>query len=210
MPATDLWKFATGFDPIRQNHLSTFSDFAQIITLLCNSIESIIVEPCKGVDAELRNCVQPVFTLNVSEEAFDAFFNSPAGYRACYLLDPNVGLTANLALVGALFEQLVGVATSQSIAELASIDLRTSLLATSCKVWVHEDDFPFQSLTTDLAVNAWLEAASAGEKKAKWGLCAPKGTRIQIKGALIDPWGNEVVPRKKALRRYEIQRFGFS
>ena len=75
---------------------------------------------------------------------------------------------------------------------------------------MHEDDFPFQALTADLAVESWVSAAAAGERKARWGLCAPARGRLQIKGALIDPEGNEVVPRTKILRRYEIQRYGFT
>lgn len=210
MPATDLWKFVPEFDSARRERLSAFSDFSQVIALVQRSIKNIHLEPCHGRDPELQACVQPVFTLDVSEEAFDAFFNSPAGYRACYLQDANLGLAANLALVAAIVEQLLGIARSLWIAELASIDVRASLLATSCKLWPHEDDLPFQSLTSDLAIEAWVEAEASGEEKAKWGLCAPRGTRLQVKGALLDVQGNEVVPRKKVLRRYEIQRLGFS
>lgn len=210
IPATTLWKFTPGFDAARRERLCSFTDFAQVIGLIEISIQGIQLQSCKGHQPELQGCIQPVFTLDVSEEAFDAFFNSAGGYRACYLQDENLGLVANLLLVEALVERLCDEAQRLCIAELASINIRTSLLSTSCKVWVHEDDFPFQSLTTDLAVEAWAEAAASGEEKAKWGLCAPQGTRLQVKGALLDPQGNEIVPRKKVLRRYEIQRFGFS
>lgn len=210
MAPTELWSFAEAFDQSRLDRLSAIAGFSQVIELVQNSIKAVHLESCNGRDSELQACIQPIFTIAISEEAFDVFFNSPAGYRACFLQDPNLGLAANLALVEALVERLLATARQLCIAELASIDMRTSILASSCKVWVHEDDFPFQSPTTDLAVEPWARAAAAGEQKANWGLCAPKGTRIQVKGALLDPSGNEVVPRKKVLRRHEIQRFGFS
>lgn len=46
--------------------------------------------------------------------------------------------------------------------------------------------------------------------KPSGGLCAPEGTRLEIKGALLDPHGPEVVPCTKILRRLELHRFGFS
>ena len=173
MPATELWKFSPWFDAPRREGLSAFSDFAQVVALIAKSIQGVYLEPCNGREPELQACVQPVFTLDVSEETFDAFFNSTAGYRACYLQDANLGLIANLLLVEAVVERLCDTARYLCIADLSSIDIRTSLLATSCKAWVREDEFPFQSLTTDLAVEAWTKAAASGEQKAKWGLCAP-------------------------------------
>jgi hypothetical protein len=209
MPS-EPWKFAPTFDRSRSNELRQLVDFNDVVSLLTRSVNAIHLSACPGRDAELKSCVQPVFTVSVSEGAFDAFFNSPMGYRACYLRGANAGLSANLALIEALLDRLLDKTALASVRELEAIDVRTSLLAASCKVWVHEDDFPFRNLTEDLAIDAWVRAAASGVEKATWGLCAPKGTRIQVKGALLDPCGNEVVPRKKILRRYEIQRYGFS
>jgi hypothetical protein len=208
--ASELWKFAPTFNRSRSNELRQIADFNDVVSLLTRSVSAIHVSACPGRDAELKSCVQPVFTLSVSEGAFDAFFNSPVGYRACYLRGANAGLSANLALIETLLDRLLDKAALAGVLELEAIDVRTSLLATSCKVWVDEDDFPFQNLTEDLAIDAWVHAAASGVEKASWGLCAPKGTRIQVKGALLDPCGNEIVPGKKILRRHEIQRYGFS
>jgi hypothetical protein len=205
-----LWKFAPEFDPRRREELYNVPSFAEVISMLEGSVHDVHVKAEPGREPELVECLQPVFTLSVSGSAFDAFFNSPNGYRGCYLQHVNLGVAANLDLVAALHDRLVDNATRACIPELGSIDVSDSLRATSCKAWIHEDDFPFQDVTKDLAVDAWLSAAASGAKKANWGLCAPKGSRIQIKGALLDPHGHEVVPRTKVLRRYEIQRFGFS
>lgn len=210
MNATHLWRFSDTFCEARRAALSSVGRSCEVIDLIAGSIESIQVEACLGRSEGFEAYVQPVFTLSVSPEAFDAFFNSPAGYRACYLHHPHLGLAANLALIESLAERLYAAAMQERISELAPIDVKASILAASCKVWVHEEDFPFQSLTTDLAVERWVSAAAAGEQKAKWGLCAPHGTRIQVKGALLSPWGNEAVPTKKVLRRFEIHRYGFS
>ena len=44
---------------------------------------------------------QPIFTLELKGSG-DALFNGPFGYRAQYLLGPNIGLAANAALLAAL------------------------------------------------------------------------------------------------------------
>ncbi len=117
----------------------------------------------------------------------------------------------NGQLIRRLAGKLAAVAPSANAdPELLQGEVELSLLAASAKVWVHEDYFPFQSLTADLAVLSWLAEAKAGNQKAKWGLCAPRCSMLQIKGAFIDHWGNEIVPKKKIGRRFEIQKYGFS
>ena len=207
---THCWKFAEEFDVARREALSSIDCFPAVVELVVNSLCQVHLKPCRGRESSLEACVQPVFSLSLSDQAFDAFFNSPHGYRGQFLSSPNLGLAANLALIEALLPALLLHASRVRVAELESIDLRASLQAASCKVWVHEDDFPFQSLTQDLAVEPWIREAAQGEKKALWGLCAPSHARIEVKGALLDPAGNEVVPRTKIARRYEIQRFGFT
>ena len=198
------------FAPERHARLMSVRRFSEVVSLIKSSITGIQVESCYGCDKELKECIQPIFSISISGEAFDAFHNSPAGYRGQYLRSPNLGLTANLELIAELENELVNAAVHACIPELQTISIRKSISASSCKVWVHESDFPFQCLTIDLAVATWAAAAAAGQEKAKWALCAPTGSRIQVKGALLDPTGNEVVPWKKILRRFEIHHLGFS
>jgi hypothetical protein len=208
--ATEFWTFAPHFDHRRRERLVALLNFEAVAAMIEQSVQDLTLEPCWGRHTELRACVQPVFTLSISCDAFDGFFNSPVGYRAGYLESPDLGLLNNLRLVQRLIDRLLAKAAYECIADLAHINVRASLLATSCKAWLHEDDFDFGSPTEDLAIASWVAAARRGEKKAVWGLCAPKASRMQIKGALIDRAGNELVPRKKVLRRYELQSFGFS
>ncbi len=210
MPTSPAWKFADTFSPASRSGLRSVSEYREVIDLVRYSATEIRVHACHGRDASLKHCVQPVFDIAVSDVAFDAFFNSSAGYRAQFLIDPIAGLFANFALIEALREQLIAQSNMARVQELEAISVPTSLKAASAKVWIHEDDFPFQKPTCDLAVEPWATCASGGELKAQWGLCAPAGTRLQVKGALLDPAGNEVVPRKKILRHHEIHQFGFS
>lgn len=204
------WKFADSFSSARRLRLCSVTEYQEVVELVLDSAAEIRVYACRGRDDSLKHCVQPVFDVAVSDVAFDAFYNSSAGYRAQFLMNPVAGLVANVYLIEALFDKLIAESDRVRVQGLEAISVSTSLKATSSKVWINEDDFPFHNLTCDLAVETWTSCASRDEQKAKWGLCAPTGTRIQIKGALLDPAGNEVVPRRKILRHHEIHRFGFS
>ncbi len=67
-----------------------------------------------------------------------------------------------------------------------------------------------QSPSCDLAVVRWAEAAENHVELAQWGICAPAVEKFEVKGALIDPFGNEVVPARKIGRHYDIHNYGFS
>lgn len=202
------WKFAEHFPDERRARLESIRSFDEVVVFVARDMRSVVVSSCRGRDPGLTECVRPVFTVEVPN-SFDAFFNSPAGYRAQFLADADLGQAANSRLIHELLGELMNSIAGTAAEELSGIDIKSSLLAASAKVWVHEDDFPFQRLTCDLAVEPWLKASSQ-YLKAKWGLCAPQHAKMQIKGAFIDPWGNEVVPKGKIKRRFEIHDYGFS
>lgn len=184
--------------------------FADVVLRITDSLRSVRAASKKGQAKGLEHCIQPVFDLEVSPEAYDSFFNSPSGYRARYLRDPFEGLTANHVLINALLNRLLDDAKLSIDQDLKRIDIRTSLRALSSKVWIYEGTFNFDAPTVDLSVGSWAEEAFNGERRAKWGLCAPEGTRLQVKGALLDPKGHEIVPRGKTLRHVDIHKYGFS
>lgn len=207
----NAWMFAHNFDSERRSRLESAASFEYVLDRIVEEIKNIRVSVCQGKEPGLTESRRPVFSFEVSQDTFDAFFNSPVGYRAQYLADPEAGQTANGHLIKRLAPKLAEVAPSAfADPELLQSEVEFSLSAASSKVWVHEDNFPFQSLTVDLAVSNWLAEANTGIQKAKWGLCAPRGSMLQIKGAFIDHWGNEIVPKKKVGRRFEIQKYGFS
>jgi hypothetical protein len=64
--------------------------------------------------------------------------------------------------------------------------------------------------TADLKIGRWVDNARKGVELAKLGLAAPDIAKFEVKGALIDPYGHEVVPAEKIRRHYQIHHYGFS
>ena len=180
----------------------------------------------RGNESYLRCCLRPVFTLDVSAETFDLFFNSPFGYRAQYYADPDDGQKQNNRLITKLVDSLIEYSMSKSTKEsLTEEQIRRSLCCCSAKIWISEDEFEFNlEIREQIIVLTWREYAKQAKEaftnnrypepremeKAIWGIRAPTGTTLDVKGAFIDPDDNEVVPRSKTDRRFEIQRYGFT
>ena len=115
------WRFDLAFDGERQSKLVALKDFGEVIHIVRDAIQHIQVESCKGKAVGLEECIQPIFTLESTPCAVDAFFNSPVGYRASYLASPNQGLLCNLSLVEELRVRLIQAAQDAYIAELSSL-----------------------------------------------------------------------------------------
>jgi hypothetical protein len=77
-------------------------------------------------------------------------------------------------------------------------------------MWIQEIPSLLKDPTTDLNVERWVLESQKGVELARWGLAAPPVTKFEVKGALIDPYGNEVVPIRKVRRHYDIYHYGFS
>ena len=149
--------------------------------------------------------------MNVDSEAFDAFFNSPGGYRAQYLYDPDQGQTANNHVLRELEPELTNAVIKYCGERHPNREkVRHSLLANSAKIWPDEEALDFTEATIDLAIERWKQACDWINAPKDSGLWAPEGTRMKVFGAFIDPWGNEVVPRRKMHRRFDIHECGFS
>ena len=56
----------------------------------------------------------------------------------------------------------------------------------------------------------WVQEAGRGVDLARLGLAAPEQVKFELKGALLDPHGNEVVPARKIRRHLDIYSYGFS
>jgi hypothetical protein len=182
------------------------------------------VEPAN--DASLKGCHRPEFQLQVPIEIGDAFFNSPSGYRAQYLLGPMNGQRQNQSMILFLEERLISFAREQGSAIWPNVeDVRTSLRACSAKVWLSEGGMLFgRQLVEEIQVPEWIarareasgafqsgEAPNPPEQEiAIWGVRAARDTIIEVKGAYLDEARNELVPRRKVLRSYHIHRYGYS
>lgn len=202
------WIFAPRFDRARREQLESISSFEDITETIYRQIYNILVKVDPGRDPGLVHCLRPIIVFDVEPDTFDAFFNSPVGYRAQFLADPCMGQAANCRLIHRLLPKFVNALTKAS--GLSKHQFELSLIALSSKIWVYEDEFPFSNVTEDLAVDVWVAEAKAGHQKAKWGLCAPTGSKLEVKGAFLDPAENEVVQNRKIGRRFEIAKYGFS
>jgi hypothetical protein len=200
--------FAPEFATARRWRLESFRSFGEVVAAVQASITRIEATKKPGNDDGLTDCWQPVFTLYIDRESFDAFYNAPCGYRAQYARDPDAGLAANGFLISKLAPVLLDEVKSNQ--DLAELPVRRSLEAASAKVWPLEDDLAFSRFERHLSVPRWVAAADGGSEKARMGLVAPEANLLEVKGGLLDAYKNERVPASKVRRRHHIHEFGFS
>ena len=203
------WKYTENIEEARRKSLTFCDSFDELVSLVSEDISNVTVKVKPGKDTSLISCVQPIFTFELPKFG-DAIFNGPYGYRAQYFLSPCNGLEANCKLINALSSKLLGAVTTSTEEKLCRISVPNSLFAASAKFWFNESPDFLHNLSVDLDIERWAKEAEKGCELAKWGLCAPKVTTFEIKGALIDPNGNEVVPNGKILRHHQIHNFGFT
>lgn len=221
-----FWRFSDHFDEKRKGILHGEGSFAAIMERVIACARVTNFDVCQGKEGHLKNCLRPQFTLKVETETFDLFFNSPHGYRAQYLLDPDEGQKQNAKLIERLSEKLLDFTNGKTTKHQMGTDqIVTSLMCCSAKIWISEKGFKFDhNLIEEVLMPSWHTHAKAAiaayannqypspqeQEKAIWGIRAPTGHELDIKGAFLDGNGNEVVPKSKVLRRFEIQKYGFA
>lgn len=225
-PALTNWRLVPDFDPTRRSLLEETLVFEDVISLIERDAQLVGFDVCPGKRGHLKKCLRPEFQLNVHIDTFDIFFNSAGGYRAQYLSDPDEGQKQNSRLLLRLLDQLLAHANGKTTKHTMSADnLSQSLHCCSAKIWIGEGIVQFNhELIEQLTVPEWhmhaLAAVEAyhsnrypsplAQEKAIWGIRAPRGTRLEIKGAFRDTDGHEVVPFDKTDRRFEIHRYGYA
>jgi hypothetical protein len=203
-----IWAFVSTFDASRSAKLEAFGTF-DLVRLLSANCQIGNARICEAKELGIK-CRRPQITLNVGTEAFDAFFNSPGGYRAQYLESPEQGQVANARLLRVLEPRLTAAVLEECGEDLLPQGwIRASFLANSAKIWPNEEDLDFLQATKDLDIPQWQKGSNT-VTPAHAGLWAPEGTRLVVFGAFIDHNGNEIVSRKKILRRFDIHECGFS
>jgi hypothetical protein len=104
---------------------------------------------------------------------------------------------------------LLGALETCTDRDLSRIDVCAAVTAASAKLWIRESSL-LANPTADLKVGRWMDNANKGVELAKLGLMAPEITKFEVKGALIDPYGHEVVPADKIRRHHQIYHYGYS
>lgn len=198
------WQFTETVSSARAAELRSWGSFDEILKLLLSSfIERFWWEPFLG--AQLKECNRASFTMKVSSRAYDAFFNSPVGYRGQYAVSPSVGEAANRRLLNALEPILLRAAERQTQVEPERI--LASLRAVDAKVWIVETEVEDQLSDSSpaIAYPPWEFDSIDGQ-----GLRAPIGTLLEVKGGWLDSSATERRNPLKPSRRLTIFKTGFS
>lgn len=205
------WGFVKAFDEVRRTQIIRFDTFAKVVECIRKNCSVLGACVCEETNLGPRNCLRPTVQLSVGAQAYDAFFNSPGGYRAQYLESPDIGQASNNALI-TLLEPMLTAAVIADCGEqrLSRRVIQYSFLANSAKIWIDEDEINMVDATDDLDIRQWDNPCDHIQAPPRIGLWAPRGTQLMVFGAFIDPWGNEVVPSRKIARRIDIHKCGYS
>ena len=198
------WQYANSFDIARAQRLLSLSAFSEVIELIAKAqVVEFTWEPFTG--ATLTGCSRASFLLRVSLTTYDAFFNSPAGYRGQYALSVSEGEAANRRLLTGLEPRLLSFVTSRN--ELFPSSVSASLRAAEAKVWIYEPEVESQLGEEHPAIlyTPWADSSETGV-----GLLAPMGTSLEVKGGWLDRQGQERRNPVKANRSNEIHELGYS
>lgn len=209
MSESSSWLYEDTVATARRLALTSPASFDELVSLASTEITNIRARVTPGRDSGLTHCLQPVFAFDLPTVG-DRLFNGPAGYRAQYLRGPMDGLQANAKLITALTRRLLAAIDLEADPKLEQVNVCASLRAASAKFWIQEIPSLLLSPTVDLKVEPWRAEALRGVQLAQWGVSAPEVSKFEVKGALIDPHGNEVVPCRKITRHFDIHHYGFS
>jgi hypothetical protein len=209
--------------------LAATTTFDGIANRINEEMRIISFDVCRGKRGKVKGCRRPQFALQVSEVAFDLFFNSPRGYRAQYHKSPEHGERENAKLISLMLHKLISYAGDKTPKHPMSAELlEVSLNAKSAKIWINEqgvrsqqgDDIANKRIYLD--VEPWVSTARAffrapsnypdnnKEIKAVDGVKAPTGTTLEVKGAFVDDNGNEQIAEGKEDRSRQIHLYGFT
>lgn len=208
-----LWRFTDSVSDKRRQQLLSVANFDKVIhNLLAGTIVLY--------DAKFRNdCGRVIFHLAVTEETYDAFFNSPNGYRAQYCIGASYGDAQNRSLINALTDTCLMYSLDRPRSNFSQAQVIASLSGLRAKVWVPESDIP---TIDDVHINypPWVEKAKrvymgtmsdeASRAYAVTGVLAPVGTHLEIKGAWVFADGTEWLDPKKKHRAEEIRDYGYT
>lgn len=201
---TVRWNFFDNVGPDRAARLLAWTHFDQILArLLHEPVASYDWE--QAYSANLPNCHRASFVLRVAPELYDAFFNSPAGYRGQYAASETIGETANRKILDALEASLLNFVDTSLASRPANIV--QSLRAKQAKVWIVETEVEeqLQADAPSIDYPSWDFNTPNGQ-----GLRAPLGTLLEVKGGWLDSRDNECLDPTKLHRSSFIHKTGDS
>ncbi len=210
------WTFTDAVPAQRQAELLEVRSFGEVIQRLVGS-------PVAFFLGEQRSkpvlCKRAFFRIMVSEQDFDAFFNSPRGYRAQYCASIDQGEACNRLLLDALVPACLSYIRGKEPEDFPADRITASLRGRDAKIWIEEGP----ALGVDevhLKYPPWVAKAQAADQGtiadqavrsgALAGVLAPVGSHLEVKGAWITASGEKWRDRAKAGRSLQIRDYGFS
>jgi hypothetical protein len=157
-----LWGFSEAVSATRRQALLSVKDFAAVIAGVCEgSVVCFAVEPrqnppCFGAH-------RATFRLRVAESVYDAFFNSPVGYRAQYRLAIERGERCNRELINALTPRCLAFADTKAPSHFPPRLIAASLAGKDAKVWITEADLAGLE-GAHITFQPWLDKAAAAAR----------------------------------------------
>lgn len=185
--------------------LLNYSSYDEILSLFMQTFKIVefLWEPFQ--DKRLMGCHRASFLVYVSDQSYDAFYNSPAGYRGQYAKSTMDGDHANRKLLQRILPDLQAEAELQNVVPVNMVI--KSLNATDAKVWIFECEVESHlgGETPEIIYAPWQAEACCGV-----GLRAPVGRKLEVKGGWLDRKSNECRDPFKAGRSLDIHTCGFS
>ncbi len=213
-----LWGFTELVPRERRDRLAAFPSFNDVIAgVVRGAVDYFAAEPrdnppCVG-------CFRAFFRIGVQECDYDAFFNSPVGYRAQYCIDPAHGESENRRLLDALTPACLNFARGREPSHFPTKLVSASLRGVDAKIWINEKDLPVVD-EVHIDYPPWVAKAraaangtltdQAARASALVGVLAPIGTHLVLKGGWVNSDGQECRVPAKAARAVEIREYGFT
>jgi hypothetical protein len=183
-------------------------------------ITRVVIRPYEtSAPSEPKDARQAIFSVSVTDETCDLFYNAADGLRGRYWQSPDHGFEATRHLIDKLLPALISFADQNppvhfgKAAPMVSKDISSSLGAPSAKVWLRERDENGTSLLTisqPLQVPRWYaNEPYAPLNSGEWRR-TPKGGELEIKGAILGRDATEYLPEGKRDRSWQIHHFGFT
>ncbi len=199
-----IWQFGESIPADRAKRLLSYASFDKVIGLF-ETVRIVALAWELFENDRLKGFHRASFLLQVSTDVYDAFFNSPVGYRAQYAVSVGTGEAANRAMLSRLEPKLLEFANVKNLVPKTRV--QASLRAVDAKVWIYESEVEAQLGREDAEIiyTPWQQASINGV-----GLLAPVGTKLEVKGGWIDDRGEEHRDPFKASRSEEIHSVGFT
>ena len=210
-----IWNFSNSIGKQRSERLLSVESFE----LVADQIEhdmSVLCYHLQSCDDD-NSYSRPVFCIQLSEDLFDLFFNSPNGYRGAYFSSPFHGLECNQKLIQKISPKLSSWAVDNSPDYNEDFSLQ-ALRRLSAKAWLAETSMELcracsgewshpKNDQPEILNGRW---DMGKQPNALIGRKAPLHSKLRVFGAFLNNRRDEFIPVRKWNRHIQIHEEGWS